>query len=142
MVVLAQFLLVGLLLLAVVIFGGTIAVGAFVYADWSQQIEDEIVALDSARDRETFETTQILDRNGKLLWEIFGEGKRTNIPLSQIPEHLIQATIAVEDDTFYENIGLDAPSLMAAIVANLRNPDDRPVGGSTITQQLVTAYRL
>jgi membrane peptidoglycan carboxypeptidase len=78
-----------------------------------------------------------LDRHGEVLWEIFGEGKRTNIPLSQMPEHLIEATIAVEDDTFYENIGLDAPSLMAAIVANLRNPDDRPVGGSTITQQLV-----
>lgn len=130
-------LLGGLFLLALVILGGVIAVGAVVYADWSQQIEDEIVALDSARDRETFETTQIFDRNGKLLWEIFGEGKRTNIPLSQIPEDLIQATIAVEDDTFYENIGLDAPSLMAAIVANFRNPDDRPVGGSTITQQLV-----
>ncbi|UCC53111.1 MAG: transglycosylase domain-containing protein, partial [Anaerolineaceae bacterium] len=109
----------------------------FIYADWSRQIEDEIVALDSVRDRETFETTQILDRNGNQLWEIFGEGKRTKIPLSQIPEHLIQATIAVEDDTFYENIGLDAPSLIAALVANLRNPDDRPVGGSTITQQLV-----
>ncbi|MDX1416991.1 MAG: transglycosylase domain-containing protein [Candidatus Promineifilaceae bacterium] len=130
--------LIGVLfLLAIVIIGGMAVVGAVVYADWSQQIEDEIVALDSARDRETFETTQILDRNGEVLWEIFGEGKRTKIPLSQIPEQLIQATIAVEDDTFYENIGLDAPSLMAAIVANFRNQDTRPVGGSTITQQLV-----
>ena len=127
----------GLLLLAMVIFGGVIAVGTFVYTDWSRQIEDAIVTLDSARDRETFETTQILDRNGQLLWEIFGEGKRTNIPLAQMPDHLVQATIAVEDDTFYENIGLDAPSLIAALVANLRNPGDRPVGGSTITQQLV-----
>ncbi|MEJ2752992.1 MAG: PBP1A family penicillin-binding protein, partial [Chloroflexota bacterium] len=54
-----------------------------------------------------------------------------------IPEPLVQATIAVEDDTFYTNNGLDAPSLMAALVANLRNPDTRPVGGSTITQQVV-----
>jgi membrane peptidoglycan carboxypeptidase len=43
----------------------------------------------------------------------------------------------VEDGTFYENIGLDAPSLVAALIANLRNPDQRPMGGSTITQQLV-----
>ena len=59
------------------------------------------------------------------------------MPLDQIPPHFVQATIAVEDDTFYENIGLDAPSLAAAVIANVRNPDARPGGGSTITQQLV-----
>ncbi|MCP4426715.1 MAG: hypothetical protein GY803_19660, partial [Chloroflexi bacterium] len=89
------------------------------------------------RDRETFETTQIFDRSGELLWEFFGEGNRTKIPVSQIPQNLISATVAVEDDTFYENPGADIPSLIAALIANLRNPDGRPVGGSTITQQVV-----
>ena len=129
--------LLGLLFLAVAIFGSTVFVSTLVYSDWSRQIEQGIAALDEARTRETFETSQILDRDGELLWEIFGEGKRTRIDLVQMPEHLKQATIAVEDDTFYQNIGLDAPSLFAAVVANLRNPGDRPVGGSTITQQLV-----
>ncbi|MEM7802676.1 MAG: transglycosylase domain-containing protein, partial [Chloroflexota bacterium] len=46
-------------------------------------------------------------------------------------------TIAVEDDTFYENEGADIPSLLAALIYNWRNPDERPVGGSTITQQIV-----
>ncbi|HRN68479.1 MAG TPA: transglycosylase domain-containing protein, partial [Promineifilum sp.] len=96
-----------------------------------------VASLETARDRETFETTRITDRNGEVLWEIFGEGKRTRIPLSEIPDYFIKATIAVEDDTFYENIGLDAPSLAAAVIANVRNPDARPVGGSTITQQIV-----
>ncbi len=127
----------GFLLLMFIIFGVVVASGALVYADWSREIESEIATLDNARQRETFETSQILDRDGRLLWEIFGEGKRTRITLARMPEHLIQATIAVEDDTFYENNGLDAPSLLAALVANLRNPDTRPVGGSTITQQLV-----
>ena len=130
-------LLTGFLLLTLLVFGAVSVVGAFVYADWSRQIEQEIVALDTVRDRETFETTEILDRNGSQLWEIFGEGKRTKISLAEMPEYLTKATIAVEDDTFYENIGLDAPSLVAALVANLRNPGDRPVGASTITQQLV-----
>ncbi|MCB0055630.1 MAG: transglycosylase domain-containing protein, partial [Caldilineaceae bacterium] len=49
----------------------------------------------------------MFDRNGQLLWEFFGEGKRTEIPLSQIPPSLIAATISVEDDTFYQNTGLD-----------------------------------
>ncbi len=124
-------------LVLVVVVGGAAAAGGLVYANWSREIEAGVATLETARDRETFETTQIMDRNGEVLWEIFGEGKRTRVPLDQIPLHLIQATIAVEDDTFYENIGLDAPSLAAAVIANVRNPDARPVGGSTITQQIV-----
>jgi penicillin-binding protein 1C len=129
--------LLGLLLLAILVFGGAVAAGTYVYATFSAEIDEGIATLEQARDRETFETTRILDRNGELLWEIFGEGKRTAVPLERIPPHLIQATVAVEDGTFYENIGLDAPSLVAALIANLRNPDQRPMGGSTITQQLV-----
>ena len=127
----------GLLLLTLIVILAATAVGLLLYSGLSTEIEDGISALDSARERETFETTQITDRNGHLLWEIFGEGKRTRVPLQQIPPELIRATVATEDDTFYENIGLDAPSLVAALVANLRNPDERPQGASTITQQLV-----
>ena len=126
-----------LLLVAIIVFASTAVVSILVYSNLSREIEDGIAKLDSAYERETFETTRILDRNGNLLWEIFGEGKRTKVTIDQIPSHLIQATVAVEDDTFYENIGLDAPSLVAALIANFRNPDERPIGGSTITQQIV-----
>jgi membrane peptidoglycan carboxypeptidase len=126
--------LVLLLLLGTAIASGAVAL---LYARFNAEIEEGIVALDEVRNREVFETTRIYDRDGELLWEIFGEGKRTQVDLEQIPPLLRQATIAVEDDTFYENIGLDAPSLVAALIANLRNPDSRPVGGSTITQQIV-----
>jgi peptidoglycan glycosyltransferase len=134
---LGRLFLVGLLVLALVVFGGVAITGAFIYSGLSADIEDGISTLDSAQSRESFETTQILDRNGKLLWEVFGEGKRTRIALAQIPQDLIDATVATEDDTFFENDGLDARSVVAAIVANLRNPDERPQGASTITQQLV-----
>lgn len=117
--------------------GGGTAVGAYFYNQFSIEIEEGIERLEQADERETFETTRITDRNGELLWEIFGEGKRTYVPLDDIPLTLQQATIAVEDDTFYENQGADVPSLVAALVANLRNPNGRPVGGSTITQQVV-----
>lgn len=127
----------GILLLALGVFVVVGLTGALVYVQMTGQIDEGIAALDEAHNRETFETTRIMDRDGELLWEIFGEGKRTTVALEQIPLHLQQATIAVEDDTFYENIGLDAPSLLAALIYNLRNPDVRPVGGSTITQQIV-----
>ncbi len=124
-------------LVLIVVVGGAAAAGGLIYANWSREIESGVASLETARDRETFETTRITDRNGEVLWEIFGEGKRTRIPLSEIPPQFVQATISVEDDSFYENIGLDAPSLAAAVIANVRNPDARPVGGSTITQQIV-----
>ncbi len=134
---LSRAFVIGLVLLALAVFAGVVAVSSIIYVNFSQEIEAGIAKLDTARDRETFETTQIFDRNGELLWEFFGEGNRTQIPISQIPQNLIDATVAVEDDTFYENPGADIPSLIAALIANLRNPDGRPVGASTITQQLV-----
>lgn len=126
-----------ILLLAGLIFTGAVVTATLVYSQLATEIEEGIARLDAARERETFETTVITDRNGQVLWEIFGEGKRTTVALSAIPLELQQATIATEDDSFYENIGLDAPSLIAALIADLRNPTDRPAGGSTITQQLV-----
>ncbi|MCA9940660.1 MAG: transglycosylase domain-containing protein [Anaerolineales bacterium] len=133
----SRLLLVGLLGVGLLVFAGILIGGTLVYNQLNQDIEQGIAALDAARTRDTFETTRIFDRNGQLLWEFFGEGNRTQIPLSQIPQNLIDATIAIEDDSFYENNGLDAPSLVAAIIANLRHPEGRPIGGSTITQQLV-----
>ncbi len=134
---LSRVLFGGIILLALIIFTGVIIASTLVYVDLSADIEEGVTALDDARNRETFETTRINDREGRLLWEVFGEGKRTQVSLDQVPQDLINATIATEDDTFYANTGLDVPSLIAALVSNLRNPDERPQGGSSITQQLV-----
>ena len=126
-----------LLGMTAIVFVGVGIAGIFTYNTLSRDIEDGIAKLEAARTRETFETTRIMDRNGELLWEFFGEGKRTAIPYAQMPQSLIEATVAVEDDSFFENDGFDLPALIAALIANFRNPDSRPVGGSTITQQIV-----
>ena len=86
-------LLIGFMLFVLLLFGAVTAVGVYIYVDWTRQVEDEMVALDTVRDRETFETTEILDRSGNLLWEIFGEGKRTKIPLSEISKKLYPIAI-------------------------------------------------
>lgn len=129
--------LIGLFLLAILVFGGVAAAALLVSSDLSREIEAGVARVEAARTRQSFESTVILDRQGRTLWEIFGEGKRTVVKLEDIPLVLRQATVAVEDDTFYDNNGTDAPSIIAALLANLRRPADRPIGGSTITQQLV-----
>lgn len=84
------------------------------------------------------ETTMIYDRNGLLLYEAVDpkEGKRTSIPLSDVPINLIKATIGVEDPTFFDNPGVDIRSIGRALLSNYQ-AGRVTQGASTITQQLV-----
>lgn len=80
-------------------------------------------------------TTRILDRNGRLLYRIYQDENRTIIPLSEIPQHMINATLAIEDKNFYQHHGFSLPGIFRALVKNVKT--DQLQGGSTITQQLV-----
>lgn len=79
--------------------------------------------------------TRILDRDGRLLYEIYIEKRYEPVKLEQIPQHMIDATIAVEDDEFYNHIGFDPISMLRAAKSTFI--DNNLQGGSTITQQLV-----
>ncbi len=61
---------------------------------------------------------------------------RTPVELSRIPGHLRQATVAIEDERFYEHRGIDPKGIVRAAITNFRSRAIRQ-GGSTITQQLV-----
>ncbi|HVL67691.1 MAG TPA: PBP1A family penicillin-binding protein [Vicinamibacterales bacterium] len=60
---------------------------------------------------------------------------RHDVPLSEIPEHVRHAFVAVEDHRFYKHLGVDPIALGRAVVSNLRSNGGRQ-GGSTLTQQL------
>ncbi len=79
--------------------------------------------------------TRIYDRHGELLYDVYGEQKRTPIGLDQIPEHLKNATIAIEDKDFYQHGGFDVRGWMRSLYNIVIHR--RLQGGSTITQQLV-----
>lgn len=80
-------------------------------------------------------STQIFDRNGKLLYEIFADENRIPVEISTLPEYVYQSSIAIEDKNFYNHFGFDIFGIIRALKANLTG--DRIEGGSTITQQLV-----
>lgn len=79
-------------------------------------------------------TTQILDCRDQVIAVRYHEN-RIHIPLEQISDHLVQATLAVEDRRFYLHSGFDPSGLFRALLSNLRK-GQAAEGGSTITQQL------
>lgn len=80
-------------------------------------------------------TTEFYDRNGTLLYRLYEGKNRTLVNLSQIPKHLIEATIAIEDQNFYQHIGVDPKAIVRALYHNLQTGNQE--GGSTLTQQLI-----
>lgn len=85
--------------------------------------------------RQIPQTTKIYDRNGILLTQIYGPQDRTIVPLSEIPDDLKKATIAIEDKNFYVHPGFDVEAIARALRENISGRSFQ--GASTITQQLV-----
>ena len=81
------------------------------------------------------DATRIYDRNGVLLYSVYQEENRTYVDLKDIPKDLQQATIAIEDQDFYENRGF-SPFAYLRVLKNAALGQGL-AGGSTITQQLV-----
>ena len=77
----------------------------------------------------------VYDSNGNEIATIHAAENRMPVKLDQVPQNLQDAFVAVEDNRFYDHIGVDPRGIARAIWANLRG---RTVseGGSTITQQL------
>lgn len=93
-------------------------------------------------ERTVVESTKIYDRTGKvLLYEIHGEERRTVVALQDIPENMKKATIAAEDDKFYQHLGLDGLGILRAFIKNISRGGIYQ-GGSTITQQLIKSSLL
>ena len=111
----------------------SVLVGGVAYARVGDLLSEKLENLETYQ---PFQTTFLLDRNGEELYQIIGEGRRTRIPLDQMPQVLINATIATEDDEFWTNIGIDVAATSLALSSYLTG-DVNTAGGSSITQQLV-----
>ena len=80
-------------------------------------------------------STKIYDRYGTILYDVYGEENRTLVSLDQVPQELIQATLAAEDAEFYTHQGFDFMGNIRGVVNIMRGGGLQ--SGSTITQQLV-----
>ncbi|HMB24669.1 MAG TPA: transglycosylase domain-containing protein, partial [Anaerolineales bacterium] len=114
------------------IFAGIILlVGLVIYTFWN------LPSIDSLPQTYMTPSVRITDRDGRILYEILAEtgGRNTVLAPENIPQCLKDATIAVEDQYFYTNPGVDITGIIRSVWINLRG-GETVAGGSTITQQV------
>jgi 1A family penicillin-binding protein len=99
----------------------------------------EIPDLSAFEERRVLQSTKIFDRTGEImLYDLNQDVRRTIIPFENMSRHVKNATVAIEDDQFYNHIGIDVKAIVRAAVSNLTEGDLLGgQGGSTITQQVI-----
>ncbi|MEQ8451072.1 MAG: penicillin-binding protein 1A [Nitratireductor sp.] len=88
-------------------------------------------------------TTRVHAADGSLMGE-FARQRRLYLPIQAVPDRVKAAFLSAEDKNFYQHPGIDVMGLTRAVVTNLRNMGSgrRPVGASTITQQVAKNFLL
>jgi len=125
--------LVGLFLSGLLL-GGVFA--ALVYFE----LEKELPETESLREVRLQVPLRIYTHDGLLLGE-YGEQRREPVTYSEIPERVVKAFLAAEDDRFFEHPGVDYRGLVRAAV-ELARTGERRQGGSTITMQVARNFFL
>jgi penicillin-binding protein 1C len=99
----------------------------------------KIPDLSAFEERRVLQSTKIFDRTGEvLLYDLHEDVKRTVVPLENMSRHIKNATIAIEDDQFYNHMGIDIRAIFRAAISNMSEGDLLGgQGGSTITQQVI-----
>ena len=113
--------------------GGFFILGGIIL--WASVIP--IPSINNFESRAVSQSTKIYDRTGTVvLYDVHGTVRRTSVPLSTISPMIRQASISIEDRTFYDNVGFKPLSILRAILVNLTS-GGYTQGASTITQQVV-----
>ena len=81
-------------------------------------------------------TTQIFDRNGKLIANIFDKEHRLYVKYDDIPARVIEALVAIEDTSYFEHNGVNPEAIFRAAMKDIKAMK-MVEGASTLTQQLI-----
>ena len=130
----AAVLAVAIAVVSIAVPVGAVAAASAVYSYFTAGLPDptQIVKVQNS-----FQTSKLYDRNGKLLYEIIDPtgGDRQWVKFNDISPFLRCATVANEDRRFYESQGFDIRGTLRAVVNNLQGGQTQ--GASNIAQQLV-----
>jgi penicillin-binding protein 1A len=110
-------------------------VGAYYY------VQPGLPAAETIRNIPLQVPLRIYSRDGRLISEI-GERRRIPITYDEVPQQVVDAFVAAEDQRFFQHPGIDYRGIMRAFLRVLQTGDASGGGGSTITQQLARDYFL
>ena len=118
---------------------GGVAAFAFIISYYGKDLPD----YSQLKEYEPPIVTRVYAGDGRLLAE-YAQEKRIFMPIEIIPDIVMQAFLSAEDKNFYTHKGVDGFAVLRAAVTNLRNAGSgrRPVGASTITQQVAKNFLL
>ena len=122
------------------LFALIIAAGALLVVGAAAALAFFTEDLPSAQDlaREPLpQSTKVYDRTGTELLYQFSDENRELISYDEIPQMLVDATVAAEDKSYWTNPGVDVLGIVRAVFADLTSRGSGQGGASTITQQLV-----
>jgi len=129
------------MVLSLIVLGGIFATGAVLWVFWNYG--RDLPDYQQLANYEPPVATRIHAGDGALLAEYASE-KRLFVPVQAMPPQLVQAFVSAEDKGFYRHFGVDLRALARAAFTNIVNYGSgrRPIGASTITQQVTKNFLL
>ena len=128
------------------VLGGVAALGVIGFGGFMAARAYMLDGLPKLPDKQTMwqfnvvETMTVRDSQGRMLGHR-GPWLGRPLKLDEMPAHLPNAVLAIEDERFFEHEGVDNRAIVRALVANFRE-GEKAQGGSTLTQQLVKTMLL
>lgn len=122
--------------------GLSIAIATVAFVFWMYGRDKNLPDPSSLADIKYRQVTAIVDKNDQRIGELFGKThgdeieRRVFVPYEKVPQILVDAFIATEDNKFWDHSGIDYTGMFRAFWANLRSGKAKQ-GASTITQQVV-----
>jgi penicillin-binding protein 1A len=121
------------------VLGGVLAVlavGAIGVASWVLDVAAKAPPLSDCRPIERGGNSLLIAGDGERLGYIASEEARTPVAIDRVPTDLQYATVAIEDERFFEHEGIDYEGGVRALIENIE-AGEVVQGGSTITMQLM-----
>ena len=114
----------------------TLVIGVFAAVAYVAHVADSAPSTTNLRPRVSGGSSEVFAADGTRLGSIQSDEPRTPVGWSEIPGDLKDATVAIEDQRFYQNDGVDLTGIFRAAVKDILH--DAPLqGASTITMQLM-----
>jgi penicillin-binding protein 1A len=113
-----------------------VALAAIAVASWVLDVAAQAPSLAACKKVDRSGNTVVYAADGSKLGLVDSDEARAPVAIDRIPRQLQLATVAIEDQRFYEHGGIDLEGILRAEVKNLE-AGQTVEGGSTITQQLV-----